>query len=241
MFELERLVDFTQETVAEYAITSNTYRKYHCIVPLGSSDISGALENTLHFLIEAGASDTDIWMIMGAEIVDLSGMSEEETDEYTPIDLGYCIHGQLMTFQPLTHIKEYRKYCMIWYTEHGITLEGIFDEIDADDSDGIYARIADYANACIGEKPLDFISFGEKYTSNKPTSKEIRVNTKSGSIKAFEVLDDEYPGIALVLESPKGGEPGAVMEYHPGKNSVDLRVYGMKDPDGDPIEVYAMS
>ena len=241
MFELERLVDFTQETLAEYTITSDLYRKYHCIVLLGSSDISGALEDTLHFLIEAGASNEDIRDVMGAEVMDLNGMNEEEREEYTSIDLGFSIRGQLMMFQPLMYINEYRKYCMMWYAEHEITLEGIFEEIDADDSDGIYVRMADYAYACTGERPLDFIEFEEKYAFKKPSPKEIRVNTKSGSIKAFEVLDDEYPGIALVLESPKGGEPGAVMEYHPGKNSVDLRVYGMTDPDGDPIEVYAMN
>ena len=103
--KLEKFVDFTQETIAEYATTADTYHKYHCIIPLGSRDVNGALEETLHCLIENGASDEDIYNIMGAEQVDLSQVKEEELEDYISIDLGYYICGQLMMFQSLEQIK----------------------------------------------------------------------------------------------------------------------------------------
>lgn len=237
--KLEKFVDFTQETIAEYATTADTYHKYHCIIPLGSRDVNGALEETLHCLIENGASDEDIYNIMGAEQVDLSQVKEEELEDYISIDLGYYICGQLMMFQSLEQIKAYRKYCMLWYAEREISLEGIFEGIDADDSDGLYVRMADYAHVCTGESPMDFIEYCESCKSKTP--KTISINTKGGTIKAFELQNDEYPGMALVLESKNGGEPGAVMEFNPEKCSIDLKVYGMADPDGDPIETYAMS
>lgn len=238
--ELERFVDLNQETLAEYATAADVYHRYYCIIPLGSHNVNSALEETLHCLIENGASDEEIYSIMGAEQVDLSQVKEEELEDYISIDLGYYICGQLTIFQSLEQIKEYRKYCMLWYAEHEISLEGIFEEIDADDSDGLYIRMADYADACIGKSPMDFISFCESCKSKK-SPKSISINTKVGTIKAFELQDDEYPGMALVLESQNGGEPGAVMEYNPEKCSIDLKVYGMADPEGDPIETYAMS
>lgn len=67
----------------------------------------------------------------------------------------------------------------------------------------------------------------------------LSVPTEAGKIHAKILPDKEYPGIALLLDTP--GEPGAIMEYDPYKKIVQMRVYGKEDPDGDPIYLLPMS
>ena len=69
---------------------------------------------------------------------------------------------------------------------------------------------------------------------------KLYVDTPVGKIAAAILKDDEYPGIALLLENIDG-QPGVIMEYDPGKKCVQVRVYGKEDPDGDPIHVIDMS
>ncbi|MBS5080408.1 MAG: hypothetical protein KH031_09635, partial [Clostridiales bacterium] len=69
---------------------------------------------------------------------------------------------------------------------------------------------------------------------------KLYVNTPVGKIAASVLQDEEYPGIALLLENVDG-QPGVIMEYNPGKKCVQVRVYGKDDPDGDPIQVLDMS
>ena len=80
------------EVIATYGI-SGSYSSYNCIIGSGSDDISGALEDTLHRLIENGNED-ELYSIMGAFIPSDEEMAElEEFDEYVSIDLGYCLGG----------------------------------------------------------------------------------------------------------------------------------------------------
>ena len=66
---------------------------YNCIIEEGSDDISGALEDTLHRIIESGNED-NLYSIMGAFIPTEEEMQElEEFDEYISIDLGYVLGG----------------------------------------------------------------------------------------------------------------------------------------------------
>lgn len=69
---------------------------------------------------------------------------------------------------------------------------------------------------------------------------KLYVNTPVGKIAASVLQDEEYPGIALLLENVDG-QPGVIMEYNPGKKCVQVRVYGKDDPDGDPIQVLDIS
>lgn len=62
-------------------------------------DVSGAIENTLHELLDSGATPEDVYRIMG--LVKESELSPEtkEADSYLPIDLGYCIDGNIVSYE----------------------------------------------------------------------------------------------------------------------------------------------
>lgn len=62
-------------------------------------DVSGAIENTLHELLNSGATPEDVYRIMG--LVKESELSPEtkEADSYLPIDLGYCIDGNIVSYE----------------------------------------------------------------------------------------------------------------------------------------------
>lgn len=62
-------------------------------------DVSGAIENTLHELLDSGATPEDVYRIMG--LIKESELSPEtkEADSYLPIDLGYCIDGNIVSYE----------------------------------------------------------------------------------------------------------------------------------------------
>lgn len=98
--ELTELMDCETETVAEFATTADTYNTYHMIIQKGSSDIMGALEDTLHRLIDAGAGAEEIHTIMDAEQIDREALKEmdEAMEGYIELDLGYTIPGEMIYF-----------------------------------------------------------------------------------------------------------------------------------------------
>lgn len=61
-------------------------------------DASGAIENTLHEL-RFRCDPEDVYRIMG--LVKESELSPEtkEADSYLPIDLGYCIDGNIVSYE----------------------------------------------------------------------------------------------------------------------------------------------
>ena len=80
------------EVIATYGLTGS-YSSYNCIIEEGSDDISGALEDTLHRIIESGNED-ELYSIMGAFIPTEEEMDElEEFNEYISIDLSYILGG----------------------------------------------------------------------------------------------------------------------------------------------------
>ena len=236
MIDLESLVNFSEETIAEFAVTCDTHNKYHCIIPYGCDDISSALEGTLHRLIDAGGDEEDIKRTMFAEKFDPDTEDPEKLEDVISIDLGYYICGQMMMFRILDNVPEYQRYCMNWYANNGISLEDIIEFLDTDDQEGVYERLKALAYRETGREPLGFIAYNdtEKYPA------EISVDTKAGTIKAFELKSNKYPGISVVYESEQGGEPGAVMSYNPKTDRIDLMIYSASDPDGDPVEIYAI-
>lgn len=62
-------------------------------------DVSGAIENTLHELLDSGATPDDVYRIMG--LVQESELSPEtkEAGSYLSIDLGYCIDGNIVSYE----------------------------------------------------------------------------------------------------------------------------------------------
>lgn len=64
---------------------------------------------------------------------------------------------------------------------------------------------------------------------------KIEVDTPVAKIFSKVMPDEEYPGIATLIDIP--GEPGIIMEYDPNKGHIVSRVYSVEDPDGDPCSL----
>lgn len=92
MIELKDLLE-ENEVIVEFHIC-NEYWSRNAITVKGRDDISGALEMTLHRILEAGGSENDVMRIMGAKIPTEEELKElEEYDEFSWIDLGYVLPG----------------------------------------------------------------------------------------------------------------------------------------------------
>ena len=94
------------ETLVNYHL-HNEYFYRNAIATKGNSDISGALEDTLHRILEAGGNEDDVYRIMGAKIPTEEERNElEEYDEYTEIDLGYVLPGLIDIWEETDHCEE---------------------------------------------------------------------------------------------------------------------------------------
>lgn len=85
-----------------YSISGDYYPSF-CLAPATDDpetmDVAGAIEQTLHDLLDYGGTDKDVRAILG--LVPHEELDEEtlEGNEYTDIDLGWCIDGQLLSFE----------------------------------------------------------------------------------------------------------------------------------------------
>ena len=92
MLELKDLLADDEEIV-EFHL-HNEYCTRNAILRNGSTDISGALEETLHRILDANGTEEDVYRIMGAKIPTEDELKElEEFDEFIWIDLGYVLPG----------------------------------------------------------------------------------------------------------------------------------------------------
>ena len=82
------------ESINRFLNYINEYWSRNCITEKGSTDCSGALEMTLHRILEAGGTENDVYRIMGAKIPTDEELKDlEEFDEFVWIDLGYVLPG----------------------------------------------------------------------------------------------------------------------------------------------------
>ena len=65
MIELKDLLE-EGEVIVKYHL-HNEYWSRNCITEKGSTDCSGALEMTLHRILDAGGTENDVYRIMGAK------------------------------------------------------------------------------------------------------------------------------------------------------------------------------
>ena len=92
MIELKDLLE-EDEAIVEFHMC-HEYWTRNAITQKGSTDILGALEMTLHRILEAGGSENDVQTIMGAKIPTEEERKElEEYNEFLWIDLGYVLPG----------------------------------------------------------------------------------------------------------------------------------------------------
>lgn len=100
-------IDYTvpmDTTIARYAIDGDYFPRY-CIADVADDadtmDIQGAIEETMHAILDYSGTADDLRTAMG--LVPEAEIDPDiiESDEYTPIDLGYCLDGQLTGFEVL--------------------------------------------------------------------------------------------------------------------------------------------
>lgn len=127
------------EAIAEFTVTE-MYQPGYCIIPAGIPteyiDIAGCIEETLHRIMEADDQSGVPSNVVNDETISSVLLADKEEDEdengSLEIDLGYRIHGLIMTFKrvPLTAVgfekKLYERYKLIWMLDHGITLREAF-------------------------------------------------------------------------------------------------------------------
>lgn len=96
--------DIDGTTIARYSIEGDYWPRY-CIMDalddVDTMDISGAIEETLHSILDNGGTQDDVRRIMG--LVPESEIDPDtlESGEYTSIDLGLCLDGALLSFNEL--------------------------------------------------------------------------------------------------------------------------------------------
>lgn len=101
--ELLELYNPEEENISIIAYEGNYYPSFVIIDKEDDSDLSGALEDTLHRLLDAGKSEEDICRITG--LVQESSFDKEELEEgyadesITPIDLGYVIPNYVVYYR----------------------------------------------------------------------------------------------------------------------------------------------
>lgn len=91
-------------TIARYTIDGDYFPRY-CIADVADDadtmDVAGAIEETMHAILDYGGNADDLRTAMG--LVPESEIDPDiiESDEYVPVDLGYCLDGQLTGFEVL--------------------------------------------------------------------------------------------------------------------------------------------
>lgn len=225
------------ETVIAYAL-ANSYRTYYCISMEDSDDIAKAIENTLHRLLDAGVDNACIAEITG--LCNRDGMTEENSEGFMDIDLGYMLPGNLVYCNEMgEEWKSYTVYRSRWLAAHGIG----YAAREYIDSEFPFSELYGACETLFGSTWPDFAEYrGRKNIGILPDIPKDRgvmtsVMTPEGTISATVMSDPKYPGICLEYEG-EDGCPGAVLEYSPTAGCVQLRVYGKDDPDGDPLDIY---
>ena len=112
------------ECVSSYVLSGEYWCRY-CITPNKNPDridISAALEETLHRLLDYGFNMDDIAKITGMVSEDAC-----DSDSVISIDLGYCIPGLIVNFTPglidyKEAVKDWKVYIVRSYTPGNVTV-----------------------------------------------------------------------------------------------------------------------
>lgn len=92
--DIQSLVD-DNEIIARYHLT-NDYASYFCIINKGKVDLTlNAIEDSMHRLLDAGATPDDLRTQMG--LVSDDDVPDELKEDSIPIDLGYSLPGPILS------------------------------------------------------------------------------------------------------------------------------------------------
>lgn len=96
--------DYSNETVVRFSIASpggDRVHDYYCIGDVEEDDVIAMLTTTLNRYIDFGGPSDDIPRDMG--LVRQDDLDEEviASDDFTPIDFGWCVMGSILSFEML--------------------------------------------------------------------------------------------------------------------------------------------
>lgn len=225
------------ETIEGYATSSDYYSYHYCIAMEGRDDLGSEIEDTLHRLIDAGADEECVRQWLG-----LCKHDDSDEEELIDIDLGYVLPGNLMHCEFMTvEWKAYISYRNQWLAAHGIQAS-VYSCLNLENP---FSRLHEACKGLFGETWMVFDEFAYNLKCGIVpnilcNTDDIIVGTPKGEIVAKVIPDQDYPGISVEYMN-KNGCPGAIMEYSPTIDGIQLRVYGKNDPNGDPIEIYQIS
>ena len=87
------------EDVCTIALVGDYVPRY-VLMRHGSTDLGGAIEETLHRILDASGDDDDVYYWLGAVPEELVADKEDEESVHY-IDLGYVLPGQILSSTPL--------------------------------------------------------------------------------------------------------------------------------------------
>lgn len=186
-----------------FSIAGDYYPSF-CLAPATDDpetmDVAGAIEQTLHDLLDYGGTDKDVRAILG--LVPHEELDEETlaSDEYTDIDLGWCIDGYLLSFERLDpEASDARAILTDMQIQH---IEEWFDSLPAKDClakadavahDPSYKEAAPkpdpLADLTTGKWRVHLVLPGEHYGRGDVLTYEQEDADKHGSLPLVEFYD----------------------------------------------------
>lgn len=106
-----------------------------CLAPADDDpdtmDVQGAIEGTLHAILDNGGTPEDVYRILGLVQREALDPESVKLGEYTDIDLGYCIDGGLLSFERME--PETCDAGDVLSEQQMVNVEMAFDSLEPDD------------------------------------------------------------------------------------------------------------
>ena len=105
VLQLLRTGDIDGTTIARYSIDGDYSPRsliFDALDDIDTLHIEAAIEETMHAILDNGGTPDDLYSTMGLVLESDIDPDTIESGEYTPIDLGYCLPGQLTSIEELS-------------------------------------------------------------------------------------------------------------------------------------------
>lgn len=178
-----------------------------CLAPAedepDTMDVLGVIEETMHDLLDHGATAEDLWQIMGLEPEDDLDPDYRDSDDYISVDLGYCIEGDLLGFEKLA--PESCDVRAVFTDGQIAAIEAAFDALPAEEALSAAAEIAAWprdplADLNTGKWRVHLVMPGDHYgRGDALTYTQEEADKHGGGLPLVEFYDTsanplEFPG-----------------------------------------------
>lgn len=199
-------------------------------------DAHGAIEETMHDLLDHWATAEDLWQIMGLMPEDGIDPDYRDTGDYIPVDLGYCIEGDLLGFEKLA--PESCDVRAVFTDGQIAAIEAAFDALPVEEALSAAAEIAAWprdplADLNTGKWRVHLVMPGDHYgRGDALTYTQEEADKHGGGLPLVEFYDTsqnplEFPGGQFVSRYNMDtllGLPGGYGE--PIRDAGALSLYG---------------